>query len=152
MRRNYTDEANKLTKAIDIAIEAHQKYQPDDLTKVQVDQAIAAYKQYKEMALNPAPQFKKIASLKYLIEAVFTYFQEASGKTVEYFWKRIQEENLDYKRENKLLKILKRGKIKGRIEYEYVVDIIVIAEQEKRISTEEVKQLNQMIADFESKY
>lgn len=46
---------------------------------------------------------------------------------------------------------MKRGKINNRIEYEYIIDIIVSAEQENRITIDEVKILTEMIGAFENK-
>ena len=109
---------------------------------------ISCYHEFKDDALNPEPKFRKIASLKYTIENVFTYFQESNGKDVEYFWKKIEEQKLDYAREDKLGKILKRGKINNRIEFDYVTDIIVVAEEEKRISENEAKKLAEMITEI----
>ncbi len=61
---------------------------------------------------------------------VFTYFQEANGDTVEYFWRRLKEENLDSKRVTKLELILKRARIKNQEEYDFVTDTIVPFEQD----------------------
>ena len=61
------------------------------------------------------------------------------------------KENLGYVREDKLRKILDRGKIKGRIEYELVIDSIVVAEQEERITKQEATQLSEMIGEFETR-
>ena len=101
--------------------------------------------------IDAEQKIKTLASLKYDIKAVFTYFQEGAGETVEYFWNKICEANLDYKRENKLEKILNRGKIRGRIEYEYVTDMIVVAEQVGMTSEEETKRLSEMLGEYESK-
>ena len=119
-KRTYQDEALKLAQAIDIAIEAFKVECPKEFEKSHQEHFISCYTDWKEKCLNPEPQFKNLTSLKYSINDVFTYFQEGTGKTVEYFWKRIKEEGLEYERENKLEKILKRGIIKGRIEYDYV--------------------------------
>ena len=92
-----------------------------------------------------------MASLKYDIEAVFTYFQEAAGETVEYFWAKLNEAGLDYKRENKLEKILNRGKIKGDIEYNYVTDMLVVAEEVGLTTAVQNAQLNEILGVYESK-
>jgi len=81
---------------------------------------------------------------------VFTYFQEAAGDAVEYFWRQLAQENLGYVREDKLRKILAREKIRGRIEYELVIDSLVAAQQGGRITEQEAKQLNEMIGKFET--
>jgi hypothetical protein len=92
-----------------------------------------------------------MASLKISETDVFTFFQESSGETVNFFWKKIHELNLEYKRTNKLEKIFKRGKIRGITEYDYVKDIIVAAEQEGLTTPEQTSQLSRMLAEFEEK-
>ncbi|GEP50680.1 hypothetical protein FNO01nite_13520 [Flavobacterium noncentrifugens] len=146
IRKNYNDEVIKLSKAIDIAVRAFDKSDLKDK-----DWIIQCYKEWQRRLFDRDDFFKKMASLKYDIEHVFTYFQEGAGKEVEYFWKELERQKLDYQREDKLRKILDRGKIRGRIEFEYVTDVIVPAEQEKRITEEEAKQLGKMLYDFEFK-
>ncbi len=149
--RSYEEEAIKLSKAIDIAIKAFEKFPREIWSKEVLAHTISCYREWKNNALNPKPEFRKIASLNYIINDVFTLFQEGSGNDVDYFWKQIKEHNLDYIREDKLGKIIKRGKIKNRIEFEYVTDLIVIAEQEKRITESEVERLAEMIGEFEGR-
>ena len=79
---------------------------------------------------------------------LFTYFQEATGDTVDFFWKRIKEENLDYKRVNRFDKILKRGKIRGQIEYDFLNDTLVGAEQDGLITKEEAIKLGEILDNF----
>lgn len=150
-KRTYQEEANKLAAAIDIAIGAFKTECPADFDSSHQEHVISCYADYKEKCLNPEPQFRNLTSLKYLINDVFTYFQEGTGKTVEYFWCRIKEVGLDYIRENRLEKILNRGKIKGRIEYEYVTDMIMVAEQVGLITNEESITLSTMIGEYESR-
>ena len=151
MRQDYETEAIKLAKAIDIAIDSFNKYPPKDSKKENLDHIISVYYEWKDSILNPEPKYKKIASLKYSVQDVFTYFQEALGETVEYFWRQIAKENLGYIREDKLRKILIRGKIKGRIEYELAIDSVVVAEQDGRITEQESKQLSKIIEEFEAR-
>jgi hypothetical protein len=151
MKRDYETEALKLAKAIDVAIDAFGKYPPKDYTQVHLEHFVNVYLDIKDSVLHPDPKYKTIASLKHKIQDIFTYFQEGSGATVEYFWKELAKENLDYVRENKLQKILDRGKIRGRIEYEYVIDMLVVAQQEGLILNEEVDRLNYMIGQFEKR-
>jgi len=146
IRKNYNDEAIKLSKAIDIAIQAFEKFDLKDK-----EWFIKCYKEWKEGLFERDKFYKTMRSFKYDVENVFTFFQEGSGKEVEYFWKEIKIQNLDYQREDKLKKILGRGKIKGRVEFEYVIDIIVVAEQENRITEIEAKQLGKMLHEFEFK-
>ncbi|TPE42633.1 hypothetical protein [Pontibacter mangrovi] len=150
-RKSYQEEVDRLFKAIDLSIEAYTKYLPEGWTGGVLKMVISNLEDQKKRILGAEKKFRTIASLKYEIEAVFTYFQEASGEAVEYFWKRINEEGLAYERENKLEKILKRGKIRGRIEYDYVNDIIVVAEQTGLTTIDETRQLSQMLGEYEAK-
>jgi hypothetical protein len=150
MNRNYETEAIKLAKAIDIAIDAFVKYPPKDFTEEHIDHVVSVHNEWKNAVLNPEPKFKKIASLKYDIQNVFTYFQESSGETVEYFWRQIKNESLDYVREDKLRKIIERGK-KGQIEFDLVTDSLVAAEQDGQITKEQAGQLSRMIGEFEKR-
>ncbi len=148
-RRSYREEVDKLCRAIDIAIDTYKSHPPPEWTIDNINFATDMLEKDKSRRINCEPRFRSLASLKYDIDAVFTYFQEATGNTVEYFWKKIKEENLDYKRVNKLEKIFKRGKIRGRIEYEYSKDIIVVAQQTGMITEKEAKKLGGMIHQFE---
>ena len=109
------------------------------------------YNDRKERLLNAEKKFQTLQSLKYSIEDFFIYFQEAAGPDVDEFWRRIKEANLPYERENKLEKIMKRGRIRNDIEYDYVIDTIVPFQQEGILSEENVKKLNEMIEKFENK-
>jgi hypothetical protein len=150
MKINYDIDAIKLSKAIDIAIDSYSKFPPKDFTQANIDHVVNLHNEWKNSVLNPEPQFRKIASLKYQIENVFTFFQEGTGETVEYFWRQLSNEDLGYVRVDKLRKIIDRGKIKGRIEYEYVLDQIVVAEQCARITRDESLKLSKMLGDFET--
>lgn len=150
-RKNYETEALKLSKACDIAIEALEKFPPKIWDEKTVLHIINCYREEKHDILNPLPQYKKIASLKYAIESTFTMFNESSGDFVEYFWKEIKSQNLDYVREDKLGKILKRGRIKDFQEFDYITDTMVPAVQESRITNEEFKSLSEMLGHFENR-
>lgn len=154
----YTEAAQNLAKAADIAIAVFQEFPPKGWeehyvieNKNQIDFIIDLCNERKEMALNPKPQYCNMQSLKYKIEEVFTYFQEASGECVEQFWKEIKAQNLPYKRENKLAKILKRKKINNIHEFDFVIDVIVPYQQEGLINEEEVVLLNKWLGEFENR-
>jgi hypothetical protein len=136
-----------LFKAIDLAIYSFNKFPPIQLG----DDFVDFYKGLKNKILNHEKKFKNMTSHKYNIEAVFTYFQECSGPDVEEFWKQIKEAGLPYKRENKMVKILKRKKIKNDIEYDFVTDVIVPYQQEGMITEEEEILLKKYLGDFEMK-
>lgn len=150
-KRNYAEEAERLSKAIDIAIDAFTKFIPDGVSEEFRQHMIKCYNEWKSRVLHPEPKYRTLASLKYSIDDVFTYFQESSGPTADYFWKEVNNAQLGYAREDKLRKILDRGKIRGRIEYDFATDAIVAAQQAGRINAEEASRLSGMIGVYESK-
>ena len=149
MKRTYEEEARKLAQAIDIAIEAVKTHPPKGYKPEHIEHFVNSYMEFKSIALNPKPQYKKLASLKHNIQDVFTFFQEGSGDAVDFFWRKINEHKLPYERENRLQKILTKKKIKNYAEYDYVIDNIVLFEQEGLINRGDVITLNKLLADFE---
>lgn len=145
----YLKSVENLSKAIDIAINVLQEIPPKGFDSSHVKQFVASYLDFKNNAENPEPQFRNLKSLSYVSNDVFTFFQEGSGDTVNAFWDRVKNQNLPYKRENKLAKILKRKKINNNIEYDFVIDVILPYQQEKLISEDDVNLLNVLIAEFE---
>ena len=150
MTKKYIEEGKKLEKAIDIAIESFKKYPPKDFNQENLDHVIKCYLEFKDSIFKCEPQFLNLSSLKYTISDVFTYFLEGSGPNVEFFWKKIKNNNLDYERKNPLDKILKRGKIKNDIEYQLVIDMIPVAEQSGLISKDQEKALSEMLGKYEN--
>ncbi|MBF4466833.1 hypothetical protein [Flavobacterium sp. LC2016-12] len=146
----YKEASENLAKAIDVAVETLKKKPPKDFDEAQTLHFANCYLKWKEDALNPEPQFRNLSSLKYVVEDVFTYFQEGHGECVEEFWKEIKAQNLPYKRENKMIKIIRRKKIKDIHEYDFVIDVIVPYEQEGFINHDEVILLNDLTAQFET--
>lgn len=146
---SYEEQTRQLIAAIDIAVKAFQLYPPnvwDDSTKQHM---VKTYLSFKNGVQNPEPKFKNKQSLSYKIDDVFIYFQEGSGEAVDYFWQQIKNTSLDFKRENKLGKILKRRKIKNRIEYDFIIDVLVPYQQEGLISNDEVDLLNKLLLEYE---
>ena len=148
--KKYIEARDNLVKAIDLANEVLLEF-PHGRTQEDVDGSVEFNNYRKDLALNAEKKFQTLQSLKYDIEDIFTYFQEAAGPDVDEFWRRIKEANLPYVRENKLEKIMKRGRIRNDIEYDYVIDTIVPFQQEGILSEEDVKKLNEMIEKFENK-
>lgn len=97
----YDAAATKLAEAAEIAIDAFKKYPPKGFEAHHLEHAVNVYNDFKKKILYAEAKYRNLASLKYLHEAVFTYFQEGSGVAVEYFWQQLRAANLDYKRENK---------------------------------------------------
>ncbi len=158
--KKYIEARDNLIKAIDLANEALLKYPNgkekqefvyDGISYTVLEWTIKWLNEVKKRRLNEEKKYETLQSLKYSIEDVFTYFQEAAGPDVDEFWRLIKEANLPYERENKLEKIMTRGRIRNDIEYDYVIDTIVPFQQEGILSNDDVKKLNEMIEKFESK-
>jgi hypothetical protein len=147
----YIEQSTNLLKAIDIAIEVFKRTPPNGFNQQHVHVMVDSYKHFKKLIIEAEPKFQTLASLKYDIQNVFTFFQEASGETVNEFWKKIKEEGLPYERENRMEKLLKRGKIRNQIEYDYVIDTIVPFKQEGLINDTEFELLSKLIGEYEMK-
>ena len=147
----YNYAARNLIKAIDIAIEVIKANPPKGLNQQHVKIVLESYNGFKESLVNPNPKFSDLGSLKYKVQDLFTYFQEASGETVNEFWKKIKEAGLPYERENRIEKLLKRGKIRNQMDFDYVIDTIVPLQQEGVLSNDDVEQLNKMITHYENR-
>jgi hypothetical protein len=89
VRRTYEQEREKSLKAIDIALDAFKKCNTG-LSPDQIEMMIKGYNDFKALAENPEPQFRRVASMDSLKDIILTYFQEGSGEVVEYFWKEIE--------------------------------------------------------------
>jgi len=151
MTERYKQEASRLGKAIDIAIEATEKYPPKDFEQKHIDHWIKVHQEWKRELFECEPKYQNLATLKYSVNNVLTYFQEAYGEGVEFFWQQIAKQGLGYKRENKLAKILKRNRIKDDIEYDFIIDVIVPYQQENIITSEEANILSDLLLKFEEK-
>ncbi len=135
-KKVYEAEAELVVKIIDIAIESFNSVPPKDFNERDVKQFVDVYLDYKNDTINPLPEFKNTTSLNYIKNDILTYFQEAHGATVEYFWKKVYDNNLPIKRINPFEKIIKRGKIKNHMEYDTVIDLFPSLLENKTISDE----------------
>ncbi|GIJ51371.1 hypothetical protein Val02_82570 [Virgisporangium aliadipatigenens] len=90
-----------------------------------------------------------VAGLRHLESAFFTYGNEAAGPHVDRFWELVTAESLPFERKNVLGDVLRRGRINDAGEYEVVVDLLVVAEQEGRITAEEAARLSNYIGRYE---
>jgi len=149
--KKYEEASLNLIKAADIAIESIKKFPPKKESKDFSVHLLNCYHENKKLIINAEPKFRNIASLKYDYEVIFTRFHEVSGEDVEEFWKRIKEEGLPFKRENKMAKILKRKKINNNIEYDFVTDVMIPYLQQGLITEEELKLLKDYLGKFEEK-
>lgn len=150
-KSNYKDQAEALSKAIDIAIESIKKFPPKGFNSNHLDHFISTYLEFKNNVLNPELKYKNSKSLSYITNDVLTYFQESTGDAIHCFWEQINKQNLGFKRENKLNKILIRQKLKNQFEYDFIIDVLIPYQQEGLISEIEVHNLNQMILLYENK-
>ena len=90
-----------------------------------------------------------MAGLRSLEHAFFTAWNEGSGPHVDEFWRRIAAHGLPYQRTDVLATVLARGRIVGRGEYETVNDLIVVAQQEGRITGDQANRLSAMLGEWE---
>ncbi|WP_324672035.1 hypothetical protein [Hymenobacter sp. GOD-10R] len=149
VKSNYLEQVSKLSAAIDIAINSIRLLPPDGWNDHDINSITNYYLSLKDEVLYPKPMYKNLKSLKYSEVSALTYFQESSGKTVDYFWRQVDDARLGYRRQNKMLKILKRKRIKSSDEYDFVIDVLLVYQQEGKITTREAEDLNEMIAAYE---
>lgn len=148
-RLTYQERAERLAKTIDIAEKVIAVSKSlDEKTRTHL---LKWGREIKHMALNPEPQFKKVASLKYLENDFLIYWNEANGEDIEKFWIELYKNGIDFERKDTLQSVLKRKRIKDIHEYDSVVDNIVAAKQIGQIDKNQVKELNQLIGEFEQR-
>jgi len=148
---NYSEQAKILVKVVEIAIESIRQYPPEGFSVNHIDQFVNTYLDFRNKIENPEPQFHNMKSLKHLQNDMFIYFQEGKGKAVNHFWRQLRYNQLNFKRENKLIKILKRQKINNIKEYDFVIDVFVPYQEEGILNEEDVRVLNKLISSFENK-
>lgn len=146
-RRTYDEAAAALVRAIDIGEEVLTR-----ASKVENrDDLVAFGKETRRMALSPEPAFRKVASLRYLEDAFFTYWNESAGKHIATFWKRIAEAGLPYRPRDIVREVLDRGRIRNRQEYDNVQDWMVVGEQEGRFTAAESETLSRLLGEYEGR-
>lgn len=143
----YQERAERLGKAIDIA----EKIISQSLEmEFSLKKAMLSFgNTTKNDALNPEPEFRKIASIKYLEDDFLIYWNEAKGSDIESFWKEIYSKKIGFERKDVIELVIKRNKIKNKNEYNTIIDTIVVAEQIGRITTEQREILSELIGQFE---
>lgn len=146
-RKTYVQEAEKLAKAIDIAIDSYKQCPPNCFTEEELDYFITGLNGWKESCLDPDSSSKTLGALKIYKNMVFEFFQKNKGKTVEYFWNNLEKNGIDYNRSKKPLikQILENKSIKDNIEYEFLVDTISTAEEEYELTYEEISELEHIL-------
>jgi len=149
-KTKYDEKAELIARLIDIAVDCFMVSPPNDWDERQVKHFVKVYSDWKNETINPRPEFHNVKSLSYMLSNVLTYFQEGSGQAVETFWKEVNSQELDIKREDRFVKILKRGKIKNDIEYDIIIDLFNVYVESNSLSGDDVDKLNKMIANFEN--
>ena len=147
----YKTELDRFCKMCDVAFDAYKRFKPEGFSDEDVDSMIIMLKSIRDDTVNAGKPYRTIKNVQIGVNMILTYFQEASGETVAFFWKEIKRLGLGYKRKNMLVKILRRSHIKDDIEYDFVKDVIMSYLDEGLITDMEFKKLNDMIFTFEQK-
>jgi len=92
----YQERAERLSKAVNIAVKVvnESKRFGDDFKTPMINFC----NQIKQMALNPEPQFKKVASIKYLESDFLTYWNESTDKEADKFWIELHKNGIDFEK------------------------------------------------------
>ena len=146
---NFFAKWNDLLKAIKIAkaIATNSKI----LDGNQQSNQINYYNILIDLLENPRKEHQNSKSLKSLESDFLYYWNEAQNDDTNKFWDEIQNSGLKFKRKDKLNEVFKRGKIKNEIEYNYIIDIMIVAFQLGKINEEQFKLLNKYVGEFEKK-
>ena len=128
----YVERAGQFVRAVDIGAQVLADHSKDrDMIKFGAE--------LKELT-KQSPQ--RVAGLRHLETAYFTYWNETTGPHVDRFWELVTAENLPFERKDVLSNVLRRGRINNAGEHETVVDLLVVAQQEGRITAEEAARLS----------
>jgi hypothetical protein len=92
-----------------------------------------------------------LRELGYLEDSFLTYWNEGPDSETHAFWEQVRVQGLPYQRVGHLGKILARGRIASRTEYEFAVDSVVIAEQDGRLTPADATLLAQLIEAYETR-
>lgn len=64
----------------------------------------------------------------------------------------IAKTGIDYQREeSRIQRILSQGKIENRNDYEYIKNMLVVAQQENRITSQQAIELDRMLHRYENR-
>ncbi len=148
-RQTYEQHADRLAKVIDIGyrIISESEIPLEDKARL-----LRMCKLDKESALNPAPIYKRVGSLRCIESEHFYYWNETQGAHIEKFWLELKRNGTQYERKDIFKSVLKRNRINNRQEYDYIIDEMLVAEVNKRITMEEYKKLNEMLLVYEKKH
>jgi hypothetical protein len=148
-RTTYTEALQRFETLVDCARPVLLKAASDGLEEA--PHLLAFGKQCVDLARSAEGPMRRVASLRQMQNDYLIYWNEAPGPHVSAFWNAVRKAGLDLERVDHLARVLKRGRITKREEYETVVDSLVGAEQEGRITAEEAERLSAMIGAFEDR-
>jgi hypothetical protein len=135
----YVERSGQFTRAVDIGARVLAD-RPQDRAMVEFGEMI------KDLLQRP-PQ--TVAGLRHLESAFLTYWNEATGRQIDRFWELVAAEGLPFTRRNVLADVLARGRINNAAEHEVVIDSLVGAEQEGRITADQAARLSDMAGRYE---
>ncbi len=148
-KTDYNSQAELIVNVIDLAINCFTKNAPKEFEENHIKQFVNTYIDYRNKVINPEPQFRNLKSLKYIKNDILTYFQEGTGKTVDVFWKEVNEKQFGIVRVNKFEKVLHRGKINNQIEYDIIIDLYNSYIETNMLSNIEIIKINELILGYE---
>jgi hypothetical protein len=90
-------------------------------------------------------------ALNQLQNELLTPWNETADADSKRFWQMAKEQGLPFEQTDYLDTVLKRGRIANLTEYDFVQDVLVIGQQEGRITREQADQLEQMLDAYEQK-
>jgi hypothetical protein len=76
-----------------------------------------------KLALAPKPAFAKLASLRFLEQDFFTYWNETPEARATAFWRELAARKLPFERRDAPAEVLARGRITNAVDYEAIGDI-----------------------------
>jgi len=147
--KKYSEKLSEFLQVIEIAKQILQ--QSKTVSDERKDLHIKHMEQMKQLAENPQKETANFRSLAYIEEAILTYWMEGYGTDFDAFWSEISTRGLGYKRKNILRDVLQRKRIKNDMELNIVIDSLIPAQQEGKITSDEALALSQYISDFEKK-
>ncbi len=86
-----------MLKVFDIAMDAFNRFPPQDWSEEEFKQIISDLKKDKLRIETMDKKSSSVAGLKkYTIPALFAFFRRYDDETVRYFWQQIKEHQLPY--------------------------------------------------------
>ncbi len=152
MKRKYSEYLIQIYVLCDLAVEHFKKQVGQQQSEIGVGmykEMMSFYAEEKSDLKNLPKKYQTVATLRQLESDLLAFFNESDYVETEPFWKDVASLGLPFRRNDVVGKVLKRGKIRTRAEYDTVIDLIVPYSQEGKITAEDATRLNEMIGKFE---